>query len=161
MVRLRLLSTSSVVETAKSVVATTFRSAVNVKAEPESERLTEKVGRQTQELCKLLTEETKALGSSLIFAAIQEVVLRRQQRDELLLTATDAARVSAVAKAAIEAMGSGTLTYTAVESATDSTAQRLKTTTGNRVTTFVTAEWLLKLEAMVKSLRCMQRLHVS
>jgi hypothetical protein len=67
MVRLRLLSTSSVVETAKLVVATTFRSAVNVKAEPESERLTEKVGRQTQELCKLLTEETKALGSSLIF----------------------------------------------------------------------------------------------
>jgi len=55
MVRLRLLSTSSVVETAKLVVATTFRSAVNVKAEPESERLTE------------LTEETKALGSSLIF----------------------------------------------------------------------------------------------
>ena len=149
MVRLRLLSTSSVVEAAKLVVATTFRSAVNVKAEPESERLTE------------LTEETKALGSSLIFAAIQEVVLRRQQRDELLLTATDAARVSAVAKAAIEAMGSGTLTYTAVESATDSTAQRLKTTTGNRVTAFVTAEWLLKLEAMVKSLRCMQRLHVS
>ena len=67
MVRLRLLSTSSVVETAKSVVATTFRSAVNVKAEPESERLTEKVGRQTQELYRLLTEETKALGSSLIF----------------------------------------------------------------------------------------------
>ena len=66
MVRLRLLSTSSVVETAKLVVATTFRSAVNVEAEPESERLTEKVGRQTQELCKLLTEETKALGSSLI-----------------------------------------------------------------------------------------------
>ena len=67
MVRLRLLSTSSVVEAAKLVVATTFRSAVNVKAEPESERLTEKVGRQTQELCKLLAEETKALGSSLIF----------------------------------------------------------------------------------------------
>ena len=65
--RLKLLSTSSVVEAAKLVVATTFRSAVNVKAEPESERLTEKVGRQTQELCKLLTEETKALGSSLIF----------------------------------------------------------------------------------------------
>ena len=42
MVRLRLLSTSSVVETAKSVVATTFRSAVNVKAEPES-RATNKV----------------------------------------------------------------------------------------------------------------------
>ena len=59
MVRLRLLSTSSVVEAAKLVVATTFRSAVNVKAEPESERLTEKVGRQTQELCKRLTEETK------------------------------------------------------------------------------------------------------
>ena len=55
MVRLRLLATSSVVEAAKLVVATTFRSAVNVKAEPESERLTE------------LTEETKALGSSLIF----------------------------------------------------------------------------------------------
>jgi hypothetical protein len=36
MVRLRLLSTSSVVEAAKLVVATTFRSAVNVKAEPES-----------------------------------------------------------------------------------------------------------------------------
>ena len=70
----------------------------------------------------------------------------------MLLTATDAARVSAVAKAAFEAMGSGTLTNTAVESATDSTAQRLKTTT---------AEWLLKLEAMVKSLRCMQRLHVN
>ena len=75
--------------------------------------------------------------------------------------ARDAARVSAVAKAAIEAMGSGKLTNTAVESATDSTAQRLKTTTGNRVTAFVTAERLLKLEAMVKSLRCIQRLHVS
>ena len=36
MVRLRLLSTSSVVEAAKLVVATTFRSAVDVKAEPES-----------------------------------------------------------------------------------------------------------------------------
>ena len=36
MVRLRLLSTSSVVEAAKLVVATTFRSAVNVKAEPQS-----------------------------------------------------------------------------------------------------------------------------
>ena len=58
-------------------------------------------------------------------------------------------------------MGSGKLTNTAVESAIDSTAQRLKTTTGNRVTGFVTAERLLKLEAMEKSLRCMQRLHVS
>ena len=65
MVKLRLLSTSSVVETAKLVVATTFRSAVNVSQ--SRGRLTEKEGRQTQELCKLLTEETKALGSSLIF----------------------------------------------------------------------------------------------
>ena len=67
MVRLRLLSTSSVVETAKLVVATTFRSAVNVKAEPES-RATNGESREAMlELCKLLTEETKALGSSLIF----------------------------------------------------------------------------------------------
>ena len=36
MVKLRLLSTSSVGEAAKLVVATTFRYAVNVKAEPES-----------------------------------------------------------------------------------------------------------------------------
>ena len=75
--------------------------------------------------------------------------------------ARDAARVSAVAKAAIEAMGSGKLTNTVVESAIEPMARGLKTTTCNRVTAFVTAERLLKLEAMVKSLRCMQRLHVS
>jgi len=38
MVRLRLLSTVSVVEAAELVVATTFRSAVNVKAEANQVR---------------------------------------------------------------------------------------------------------------------------
>ena len=51
MVRLRLLSTSSVVEAAKLVVATTFRSAVDVKAEPESRATVEAT---SCELCRVV-----------------------------------------------------------------------------------------------------------